>query len=91
MDDQLVFLLLGGAFVAGLVGAVIGEKKGRPGEGFVLGLFLGPIGWLVLALGPDYKAAAETTDTRKCPYCAELIKQEARVCKHCGRDVATSP
>jgi hypothetical protein len=26
--------------------------------------------------------------TRECPFCAEVIKQRAKVCKHCGRDVA---
>jgi hypothetical protein len=26
--------------------------------------------------------------TRECPYCAEIIKQRATVCKHCGREVA---
>jgi RNA polymerase subunit RPABC4/transcription elongation factor Spt4 len=26
--------------------------------------------------------------TRECPFCAEIIKQRAKVCKHCGSDVA---
>ena len=25
---------------------------------------------------------------KKCPFCAELVKLEAKVCKHCGRDFA---
>lgn len=24
---------------------------------------------------------------RKCPFCAEMIQQEAKVCKHCGREI----
>ena len=26
--------------------------------------------------------------TRECPFCAELIKKRAKICKHCNRDVA---
>jgi uncharacterized SAM-dependent methyltransferase len=26
--------------------------------------------------------------TRECPFCAEIIKQRAKICKHCGKDVA---
>ncbi len=26
--------------------------------------------------------------TRECPFCAEIIKRRAKVCKHCGKDVA---
>ena len=33
------------------------------------------------------KAALETATTRKCPHRAELIQKEAKVCKHCHRDV----
>ena len=27
--------------------------------------------------------------TKKCPFCAEIIKVEAKVCKHCGRELPT--
>ena len=26
--------------------------------------------------------------TRECPFCAEIIKQRAKTCKHCGKEVA---
>jgi len=26
--------------------------------------------------------------TRECPFCAEIIKERAKICKHCGKDVA---
>jgi hypothetical protein len=26
--------------------------------------------------------------TRECPFCAEIIKRRANVCKHCGKEVA---
>jgi RNA polymerase subunit RPABC4/transcription elongation factor Spt4 len=34
----------------------------------------------------EWRALADPIN-RKCPYCAEIIKAEAKVCKHCGRDV----
>jgi hypothetical protein len=37
---------------AGAVGYLIGRSKGRPGAGLVLGLLLGIIGWVVIALLP---------------------------------------
>ena len=80
----MIIVLLFGAIAGVIVGAIIGESKGRAGEGAVLGGLLGPIGWLVVGLGPDYKAASES---RKCPFCAELVKREATVCKHCGREL----
>ncbi|RZB29856.1 MAG: hypothetical protein SRB1_02136 [Desulfobacteraceae bacterium Eth-SRB1] len=26
--------------------------------------------------------------TRECPFCAEIIKERAKICKHCGKEVA---
>jgi len=40
---------------------------------------------------PVAAATVDSRDTRverECPYCAERILARARVCKHCGRDVA---
>jgi hypothetical protein len=25
--------------------------------------------------------------TRECPYCAEIIKKRAKICKHCGKEI----
>ena len=53
--------------------------------------------WLNVIMAIDlsmlfYKqqAAVQAATLRKCPYCAELIQAEARVCKHCQRDVVPS-
>lgn len=35
-----------------LVGALIGKAKGRMGAAIFFSLLLGPIGWLIIALGP---------------------------------------
>jgi hypothetical protein len=76
-----------------LVG-VYASSKGRSGFGyFILSAFLSPLLGIiiVLILGPKADAledkAISAGDVRKCPFCAELIKTEALVCKHCGKDV----
>ena len=37
--------------------------------------------------GPAAAPAAPPRLERKCPWCAEMILTDARVCKHCGRSV----
>jgi hypothetical protein len=45
--------------VFGIVGHFIGERKGRAAQGVVLGVLLGPIGWLLVHFGPDYRTEAD--------------------------------
>jgi len=64
-----------------LIGAAIGQKKGRAGAGFFFGLLLGPIGWLIVAVGPDI------TSGRMCPACKGKVPEGATKCMHCGSDL----
>ena len=81
MDSTIVVLLW--IAIGGLVGAAIGQKKGRAGGGFVLGAVLGFLGWILVAVGPNMGP--------KCPECGGDVVEGARKCKNCGSDLPASP
>jgi len=88
----LTFLFFWLAFAI-LVG-VYAARKGRSGAGFfILAILLSPLIAFLIALvvqpiqGNVDAKAVESGEFRKCPYCAELVRIEAVVCKHCGRDL----
>lgn len=76
-----------------LVGA-LAASKGRSGIGyFFLSIILSPLLGLIIALvsGSNEKQLEvdefERGELKKCSFCAELIKLQAVVCRHCGRDL----
>lgn len=85
------------AFVIAYCGRNIAIKKGRNYHAwFWICLLFPPAVLLLLTLGQNMeKLEARMQEEkrqfnmqhRKCPFCAEYIKREAKVCKHCGRDV----
>jgi len=80
------------ALLLGLVTAAIAQSKGR---NFVLWWLYGMAFFIValphaLLTAPDQRnldGKGISHGQRKCPHCAELIREEANVCRFCSRDV----
>ena len=73
-----------------VIAAIIAANKGRSGFWFfvlsvVLSPLIGIIAALVVARDDDQLVTHAIAD--QCPFCSELIKRGAIVCKHCGRDI----
>lgn len=75
--------------------AFVASSKNRGGKmWFLLGLLLGPIALIIVGFSaplPSTPETAELRGDRLCPFCAEEIKPQAIVCKHCGREVPPQP
>jgi hypothetical protein len=89
-----IFLIQG--LLVGYIGMTLWKSKGGdPSGAFVLGAILGILGVIILAIARpgqrERSRAARSQGLIRCPSCAELIEPEARVCRHCGRDVAAAP
>lgn len=85
MAFVIIWLICGG-----IAAMIASSKGGNVAVAFILGVLLGPFGIIAaFFLGNEQKADAAkiaSGDSKKCPRCAELVKPDALVCKHCGHE-----
>lgn len=90
MGVLIVFILVVWIMPA-VIAWQIGVHKGKQGAGALLGIFLGWLGVLIIAL------VSATDDARRaralesgfvaCPFCLEMVRQGATACPHCQREI----
>ncbi len=80
LDPALWAWAIGFTLVCIGVGALIGWSKGRMTSGIIWAAVLGPIGWIIVALGKSNLDA--------CPECSRNNRPWARICRHCGVELA---
>lgn len=86
---EIVSLIVWSIVFSGVCAIIANTKGLSVGKWAAIGFILSPIGliWALVTTKDTSALEAQSLSTgkhKKCPFCAEVIKKEASVCKHCG-------
>lgn len=75
-----------------LIVGVLAGSWGRSGiRWFFLAIILSPFLTILVLLAAGRPAVrveqVDDGDSKTCPWCAETVKVQAKICKHCGKDL----
>jgi len=94
MDDGFIIMLLLVWIFFCIGTGFLAKSRGREPVGFALLAFVvSPlVACIVLLVMPVNtheldRVSVVAGSSRKCPFCAEVVKAEAAVCRFCGRDI----
>ena len=91
-SELMIYIAISG-IIFGVGSAISAANKGRSiFLWFLIGFLIGPFGFILsLVVAKNTKAIEEKAinsgEMRKCPFCAEIVKSEAKICKHCSKEL----